>query len=162
MQNGVEEGIPFLPLNATHKIILFCTFLMGIVTTSILPMDLNGVEDCDSILIVLIILLLIGNHYLSKWWRKKEDELNSNRIRRYIKDENIQIQKIVDYLIAHASDELLFEVLKDRVYYNCIYDENYRIKDCKTLYLVDLGIHELCEPLRLSAYQIECRARYFS
>lgn len=97
---------------------------------------------------------------MSKWWKNRADELNCNRIQRYIKDEHLEIQKIVDYLLVHASDELLFEVLKDEVCYDCNYDENYRIKDCKRLYLVDLGIDELREPLRLSAYQTECIARY--
>lgn len=161
MQDGVEEGIPFLPLSATHKTILFFTFMMGIASITIIPKALNGYDDPYSILFLLI-LLFIGNHYLSKWWKNRADELNRNRIQRYIKGENIQIQKIVDYLIAHASDELLFEVLKDKVRYDCIYDESYRIKDCKTLYLCDLGIDELREPLRLSAYRTECGVRYRS
>ena len=92
------------------------------------PLAMNGFEDSASIsMLFLFICLLVGNHYLSKWWKNRADELNHDRIQRYIKEEGIQIQKIVDYLIAHASDELLFEVLKDRVHYDCIYDENYRI-----------------------------------
>lgn len=160
MQKGVEKGIPFLQLSAAHKTILFCTFMMGIASIFIMPMALNGFGNSDSI-VYLLILLLVVNHYFSKWWSNRADEFNRNRIQRYIKDENVQIQKIVDYLISHASDELLFEVLKDKVCYDCIYDENYRIKDCKTLYLCDLGIKELYEPLRLSAYEIECRTRFF-
>ena len=161
MQAGVEDGLCFLPLSGIHKIILVCVFMMGIASISIIPMEINGSENPYSV-VILLIILLVGIHYLSKWWEHKEKEINSNRIQRYILEENVQIQQIVDHLIVHASDEMLFEILKDRVCYNCVYDENFRIENCKTLYLCDLGIAELSEPLRLSAYKAECKTRYFN
>lgn len=160
MNDGVEEGIPFLQINLAHKIILFCTLIMGIASITIIPMSLMQKTDNPYGVLFLVILVLVVMHYFIKWWNNKAEECNHNRIQQYVDEEKAEIDKVVNYLLLHASDELLFEVLKDRVNYDCVYDENYKIISCKTLYLIDLGITELQEPLRLAAYKKACTEQY--
>jgi hypothetical protein len=156
---GVERGTTFLQINLPHKIILFVTMVMNIASVTIIPNLSKKSENPYGIVFIMIFVSIII-HYFAKWWNFKANNFNQKRIHQYMNEEKTEIDMIVNYLLLHASDDLTFQVLKDRVNYDCVYTEDYNISSCKTLYLIDLGIAELREPLRLVAYEKACKEQY--